>query len=221
LSGNTLTYYFINNFNSPSSQWGCSAPGFIDTGTNLIDCTSSWTGRLANMWTNTFTAWNNYQIMVDNVGTPFLINQNYYSRLRLSEWNQSRYEKMFSYFTQWDDDLFTKDDNILEKIVTGLAYPTGLWISGNNLLVNEFETRKQKKVDISTRVVTDNMNLEPFSQANFSQYLSDSLSKSPIESLVFSLTSKLLHIQMKSYRYLNCDNNDDAIIKTQLFKKSL
>ncbi len=185
LENNKINYYFINNFNSANSQSDCDWTNNwkIVSWNNIIDCISSWTWKLANFQN---TNLNNETITINNIEPVLTENKNYYAKID---------DKYFPYFTQWDDDIFTKWDNVLEITGSWFTYPYN---------------------------VDSNWNETDFDPSTFdySTLTLDFILKNPIKKLEKSYSSNLLNIKIDYYKYLNCYNIDDKIERSFLIKKS-
>lgn len=229
LENNKIKYYFLNNYTTnitrPECFWKNSWDLIHNFPTNSIKCTNntgSWT--LANYRNLSFNSWTNYNIKIsDTKITPLLEDsKHFYSELNLFDWNILKNTNKFSYYTKWDSDIFTLDDNILKILINWLKYPTWIKISWNNLLINEFETRKQKKLDLSTLNLSDNLNLTAFSENNFENYKTDFIFNNPVNKLniKYNVWTKLLNLKIDYYKYLNCFNIDEKIERSFLLKKN-
>ena len=218
---NNLDYYFINNFASESVQASCTGVWLIESWEDIINCTMSGTWELANRDSKTFVSGANYSIDIQNI-TPLLSTyQHYYSKLTFKNWTNSTYQKYFPYFTQWDGDIFTKDDNTLEVFTWGLDYPTGLGFNSWNLVINTFEDRTVHTFNVDwTHVWSDSWILNPFSEWAFNDYTISSILDNPVNDINITNAGNLLNIKLDYYKYLNCHNPDEKVKKTLLFKKS-
>ncbi|MDD2907919.1 MAG: hypothetical protein PHH98_04730 [Candidatus Gracilibacteria bacterium] len=111
-------------------------------------------------------------------------------------------EREFYFFTQGDEKIYTKNDNKLEIVNSGLKYPNGIW-GTSNLEYNTFDTSTIGNL-----------------QADKDD---DIILKNPIESLDISKNGSLLNLILKHYRNYNCFNLDEnkSKINTFISKKSL
>jgi hypothetical protein len=118
---------------------------------------------------------------------------NYTVKLKL--W--ASFEKEFYFFTQWDEKIYTKNDNTLEVFNTWLNYPNWVWWEWENDF-NPFSALSINNLD--------------FDEKN------DIILKTPIESLEVSLKDwDLINIILKYYRNYNCYNSDENKEKIETF----
>ncbi|MDD3144900.1 MAG: prepilin-type N-terminal cleavage/methylation domain-containing protein [Candidatus Gracilibacteria bacterium] len=111
-------------------------------------------------------------------------------------------EKEFYYFTQGDGKIYTKTDNKLEIVRSGLDYPNGIWgnpgtnISPNNSNFKEFNSS------------IGNLNIDT---------KNDIILNNPIDNLDISKNGNLLNLILKHYRNYNCFNLDENKEKINTF----
>lgn len=145
-----------------------------------------------------------YEITLDSITWDFTTDWTYYVNLKLFDWLTELYSEFFPYFTEWDDDLNTLDNNTLEIVYSWLYYPTWIWWTGNTDFI-EFWTGR--------------------TYSNLSYDKSDSLLWTPVESLDVSIdtvnSSDMLNLILKYYKSYNCYNLDDKNSRTYIAKKSL
>ncbi|MDQ7022809.1 MAG: prepilin-type N-terminal cleavage/methylation domain-containing protein [Candidatus Gracilibacteria bacterium] len=123
LENNKINYYFIQNFAGETSQSDCTSIGIIaNSSDEVINCTSTGTGKLANFRSASFT-----DFTINNIKPLLTENKNYYVKID---------GEYYPYFTQGDNDIFTKDDNVLEVFEENLFYPTGVSDSGTATIFN-------------------------------------------------------------------------------------
>ncbi len=186
LENNKINYYFIDSYNSESSQSDCNGSNnwkIVNASEQIIDCISSGTGKLASLKSTNLVSDN---ITITWIAPLLWENKSYYVQL---------FWKYYPYFTQWDNNIFTKEDNVLEVIQTWLVYPT--WIN-NSWVASEFDT----------------------ASFNPNNYEPDFVFSNPIKKLEKNYSSGLLNIKLDYYKYLNCFNPDEKVEKTYLFKKN-
>lgn len=136
------------------------------------------------VWTTT------YNIVLSNLNS-FI--ESWVYTIKLIIWNT---EKEFYYFTNWDDEIHTMNDNKVEIISTWLNYPNGIWWS----LATEFNEFDSTSI----------WNLSP--DINY-----DNILKNPINNLDISQNANLLNIILKHYRNYNCYNLDENREKISTF----
>ncbi|MCD5380792.1 hypothetical protein LR004_02595, partial [Candidatus Gracilibacteria bacterium] len=207
------------SFDGETSQSSCAGTEFEEAGANLIQCTQSGTGTVANMDTNTFNVGTDYGINITNILPLLNDNKHYYVSLDFHDGTALSYSEKFPYFTQGDGNIFTKDDNILEVFTGGLLYPTGLGFNGGNLVVNTFEDRREQEFDVAGNYVGDSP-LTAFSESVFNNYLESSILDNPVKGITISNASNFLNLKLDYYKFLNCFNSDEKVEKTLLLKKS-
>ncbi len=174
---------------------------------------------------HTFSSWNTYSVGITWVQTEVPDSGNYYIELNMKNATNSVYKKVFPYFVEWDDNIFTKGDNVLQTIHSNLLYPTGIEIVSNQIHVNTFEDRKLRKYDFDGTLAWPAVDRTPlFSQNIFDiQYAPDYIMKNPLHdfTIVYNDPSnRLLHMNIEYYKYFNCYNNDENIIRTFVLKKN-
>lgn len=193
-------------------------------------CISSQTGSIMK-YTGSISfplnTWEKYEISIDNISPHFSGSGNYLSEVTFYENNTKRNTQLFPYFTQWTGKISDEKFNTLEIIANNLKYPTGISIDGNDLLVNESLARKQLRINLETKNISENQNLENFSDTWFSQLefneMTDILLEFPLKNIDFNFdeTEKYLWGKINYYQYLNCYNPDENIQKTFLFWKNM
>lgn len=215
-----LEYYYINNFWSASPQSGCNNTELRKDWTDVIQCSSYGTWALANFSTNTFNSGNNYQIELTWISPDLTDKEHYYVWLEFSNWVTSEYKKYFPYFTQSDDNIFTKDDNTLEIFAWNLLYPTWLDVNWWKLEIHTFEDRKIHIFNINWTKDTENVRPSAFSITNFNDYWESWIVHNPIKNIEITSLPDFLNIKIDYYKMLNCFNPEEKVEKTLLFKKS-
>lgn len=202
INWNKLKYYFVNNLNPESSQADCISWNEWNYVVNssdvpiLCSATETWTWQLVNLKNVDF---NDEKIIVSDI-LPLLSNTwSYYVNLKLYNWNNELYNNYFPYFTNWDDDLFTKGDNTLEVYKSWLAYPSWIWISWT-IRYNEF-------LDLWY----DDLNFDK----NYDYKL-----ETPVSSLDIDYTDNLLNLDLKYYKQYNCYDEGQRVERNFILKKS-
>jgi hypothetical protein len=197
ITANKLQYYFVNynwvDYSEPSCTWTEERLVWW----NPVKCKSTWT------WTtSTYHSKNlvNEIININNI-IPNLSNTwSYYVNLKLFNLATEKYSKYFPYFTQSDNDLTTKNDNILTVLYSWLNYPTWIWW----IWPTDFN------------VFWDG------TYSNLPYTETDNLLNLPIKSLNITNTpNDLLTFILKYYKSYNCYNLDEKIEKTFITNKNL
>ena len=186
LENNKMKYYFLNNYSNNTTRSECSWKNtwdiILNYPTNSIKCTNStWSWTIAN-----FRNVNIYNFTVDNIKPLLSENKSYYVKI---DW------EYFPYFTQWDDDIFTKDDNTLEVIHSWLTYPTKV---NNDWTYTNFNS----------------------STFDYNSLTPDFVFSNPVVNLDKNYSTNLLNLKIDYYKYLNCFNVDDKIKRSFLIKKN-
>ncbi len=218
-STNILTYYFsdYNDLLSSTQIYDCISAWdflqriYIDTDSKvkkeIKECPSSWTWNLVTYWNSTprnLLSSDNYQINIGNIQTNpssekwnLVVNVGFYDEL----W-WKLYEKNFPFTTNWDDKIYTMDDNILEVYEKDLKYPNWIWWNWTSDF-NEFDIYSFNNYNIDRK--------------------NDIILKTPIKDLDVSKNWDLWNFILKYYRNYNCYNLDEnkEKIKTFLIKKNL
>lgn len=195
ISWNKAEYLFLNYASFPSSQLVCWSWEKYNWW-NPVNCISTWTWQ--SSWFNYISINSNDEIQVNNINLNDSSTWNNYVKLELLNNSEIRYSKYFPFYTNWDDDLRTKNDNSLEIIHSNLNYPNWIWWENN---YNEFNYN----------------NSYNFSYSNW-----DYILNSPIENLEIDLIdNNLLSFILNYYRNYNCYNLDDKSKRTFISKKNL
>lgn len=120
-----------------------------------------------------------------------------------SEWNYSIeviiWESIINmyYFTQWDEKIYTSNDNKIEVIHNGLDYPNWIWWESLSE-INEFDVTSISKMTIDKEY--------------------DTILRSPIKELDISINSSdLITFIAKYYKNYNCYNIDQNESKINTF----
>ena len=200
-SKNNLNYYFVNYSWGDTFLWECiwksSWDIVLSSEDKPIKCSSSWTWQ-----TSSRQYYNLSDIEVSNIiwsiGT-----WSYFVNLSLFRNNYKVFDDNFSYLVNGDDDLLTKDDNVLEVFTWWLGYPTGIWYDWT-IKYNEFLKTWR--------------NLS-FSNITYDKY-SDHILNNPISNFDLDYSNNLLTLQLSYYKVYNCYNPDEKVEKEFIFKKS-
>jgi hypothetical protein len=199
---NKILYYSIEKNSNKSSKPNCTWAWYlfedwIDNNKPTFYCTKAWTWR-----TLTYPKKDISEIKISNINT-FTETWSYFVNLELYNDDNLKYHKYFPYFIKSDDNILTKDDNILEIIHSWLNYPTWIWWSWINDLNKFWKTSRN------------------FSNLSFSLNKTDTILKTPIEKFNVYIEDDLITLYLKYFKKYNCYNPDDNSKRTYLFKKSL
>lgn len=202
---NYLDYYFATFWWSEQAISGCNwVKDYISW--NIYECrwTNSWV--LASLPNKTLSIAQDYGIGLENL-TTLTDTGSYYVDLELFDSSDnSIYNQFFPYFTQWDDNLLTQNDNTLRAISVNLDYPT--YISWPN---------------IPADVV--GFNIDSFTRYSFSGTY-DSVLETPVENFGVNiihdwLLDSLLTLTGTYYKSYDCYNEDNRITRDFIWKKNL
>ncbi len=226
---NKLTYYLSNYSNLINNDYPCTSNWFflswsIDTPYKIDWCNwSTWSLYSWNLY-KTFTWWTNYQITINNISwTNFNNTWAYYIKLNLLSWSTIQKSYYFPYFSKWDNNIFTKDDNILKTITWSLWYPTWIYPNWNNLAFNDFIKRERIEITKTWTLVWTPLSLNSVNFENIprNKYTDISL-YTPIKNYEISTDNNLLSIFINYYKNYSC-YWDESINQTKEFilKKNL
>jgi len=195
-TSDNLKYYFVSP-NSESIQFWCAwnETQFFNWKPSVY-CTKTWSWKVANYPVSTVS-----KIKISNLS--WLSNTwTYYVDLKLYNWTTLKYQKYYSYFTQWDWDILTPGDNTLKVIRSNLKYPTGVWGSW----INQYNEFLDWTYDFWNTSYND--------QADY-------ILKTPLKSLSvdYDIPNKFLTILIKYYKNYNCYNLDDNAQRSYIMKK--
>ncbi len=201
---NKIINYSINKLtekNKIECNWKSNWDYIFDTTEitkPIIYCTKSWSWKSLSYPTSTIS-----KIEISSLSN-FTNTWTYYANLKLFDWNTQKWDtKNFPFFTQWDDNILTPDDNILEVVEPWLNYPTGLWWDSwnNKIAYNKFWDWNYSNLEYDKN--------------------NDTVLKTPIDDLMVNINDDLLSIVLKYYKKYNCYNLDDKSERTYLFNKNL
>ncbi len=222
-TSNTWTYHFVNYSVIDTLQAWCVAGQYQIIAWNPIKCTNAWTWRIWTYQNKNFTWWNNYQISISGVWPQanFSNTWAYYVGLKLLSWSIIKKSYYFPYFSVWDNNFFTKNDNILKILTWGLWYPTWIYWSWSNLVYNDFLSRKRIEITKTWSFVSStNLNAFDFSALNINS-TNDSILYTPVKNYDFTFVNNLLNIYINYYKNFSCysDENQNQL-RELILKKS-
>lgn len=236
-SSNILRYYFtdfsLESTNYEPSQ--CNSTNnriTIESGSpkkyEYVSCSASWTWTLnIYSWDNShnITAWNSYDIWIENIPNDFSAAGNYYIQAKFYNRDTEVGNIFVPYFTQWNNILSEKKYSSLKVIKNWLQYPTWIEVTWNNIKFNDFLERTEKVYNMQTKSLSTTKSLSWFSHTNFEKIPlnnhSDFILNLPIKSLDLQIIDNLFHGSIKYYRIYNCYNPEENSIRTFLIKKFL
>lgn len=219
--GSSLRYFFTNYTSLPSSQPSCPWAGqYILSWTIPIRCTMNGTWILWTMQTKNLTSWN-FDIEISNLSWSFLSNGTYFSKLELFSWNTPIWSKYHPFYTSWDNDINTIEDNTIEKISIWLSYPTGIYKNASNeIVINDFFTRWNYIFQTDWTFLST-WSLSSFDFNTLPLSFEDTIFKNPIESFDVIENVNLLTFKGKYYNNFSCIDGVKKGAADFLFKKNL
>jgi len=214
---NNLIYYFVDYTWLEVSDWNCVVSWSYVIWTSWIPvyCSWIWTWVLSVPKKKTFF-WN-YQVGISSIWpvADFINNWTYYLKLSLNSWSLEKSFHYFPYFVSSDNNIFTKDDNIMTVLTWWLGYPTGIYPNWNNLIFNDFLTRKSYEIDKNwSNISSKNLNYFNFSISTYNKNI-DSIFYSPIKDyyIKYNSANKVLNFYFNYYKNYSCysDNNPSSV----------
>ena len=196
ITNNNITDFQISFFNQEWSFNLSNTPNLNDFSFNYW--VNTWINdainRISNKIIYTFSWWtvlnNVNDIKIENL-TDFTWTWTYYVKLDIND-------KFYKYFTQWDNNLLTKDDNTLESLVKDWKYYTKINSDWNysNYSPNSDNLSYNKKYDYILRNPIKILNID------------------------FDNSNKLLNFKLDYYNKYNCYNLEETSSKTLILKKN-
>ncbi|MDD3302720.1 MAG: hypothetical protein PHN31_04125 [Candidatus Gracilibacteria bacterium] len=222
---NNLIYYFVDYTGLEVSDGNCVVSGAYVIGTSGIPvyCSGVGTGVLSVPKKKTF--FGNYQVGISSIGpvANFTNNGTYYLKLSLNSGSVEKSFHYFPYFVSSDNNIFTKDDNIMTVLTGGLGYPTGIYPNGNNLIFNDFLTRKSYEIDKNgSSISSKNLNYFNFSISTDNKNI-DNIFYSPIKDyyIKYNSANKVLNFYFNYYKNYSCySQNNSSAVSEFVMKKS-
>lgn len=216
-----LKFYSQSNLSTPINITSASVSDFV------FNWINKWASDSVSIWsvlsysfsgtTNNILSWNTYWLTLNNISWNFTSNWNYFVNMTLS-WT-TNWSANFPYFTQGDNDITTKWDNILKTITWWLLYPTWIKFDWTNLVVSDFLDRKLKTIDLAWNLLSSSaLKIFDFNSLAYNKY-SDYILKTPIKSLDLSFSNNLVSGLLNYYKNYSCNNRNENINRTYLFKK--
>jgi hypothetical protein len=224
-SSNTWTYHFVKYLAPETLQLWCNIWEYKIIWTDPIKCTDSWTWIIWTYEDKTFTSWTNYNINITTLSwTNFSNTWAYYTKLDFLNWPTVLQTYYFPYFSKWDNNIFTKWDNIIKVLTWWLWYPTWIYANWSNLVYNDFINRKKVEITKTWSFVssTDLTNFD-FSKLALNNYI-DTILYPPIKNydIKYDSVSKLLNIYFNYYKNFSCYSDENkSNVKEFILKKSL
>lgn len=119
-----------------------------------------------------------------------------------------------------DSNLFSKADNVLKVLKSWFWYPTWISLAWWNLKISDFLWRKIYLLNKNTwfSIPSTNLSSFDFSRLAYNKN-SDYLLDTPISFSLFDFSNNLFTFMFKYYKNYSCNNSNENIEKTYLFKK--
>lgn len=213
-STNTLMYYFISKAASATNincNWKSNLDIVFDTSEltkPIVYCTSNWSWQIVSYPKQTISSID-VNGLTDFTGTWITYSAN----LKLYDDLSEILNEYHTYFTQWDEDLRTKDDNILEIIDSWLNYPTWIWFEWTNIRYKSFN----KNITPITWILSN----RDIPNKTLDYHSTDTVLETPISKFDVHFASGLVTLYLKYYKKYNCYNTSDVNERTYLFKKNI
>jgi hypothetical protein len=229
-SANKLSYYFSDYFTKIATNYSCTWNGYflswsIDTPLKISWCsTGTWDLYSRNLY-KTFTWWIDNQISVTNISPPanFSNTGAYYIKLDFLSWSTLQQSYYFPYFSKWDNNIFTKWDNIIKVLTWWLWYPTWIYASWSDLVYNDFTKREWVMITkIWNFLLSWALTSLDFSKLALNNY-TDIILYTPIKNYDIKYDStSLLNIYFNYYKNFSCYSDENkSNVKEFILKKSL
>ncbi len=231
-SANKLLYYFSDYSNLVDNNYSCSFDWyFLSWGIDTPLKISWWNGSTWSLYSwnlyKTFTWWVDNQISVKNIWplANFSNTWAYYIKLDFLSWSTLQQTNYFPYFSKWDDNVFTKWDNIIKVLTWWLWYPTWIYASWSDLVYNDFTKREWVKINKTWNFVLSwSLNDFDFAKLALNNY-TDNILYTPIKNYDIKYDdsiSKLLNIYFNYYKNFSCYSDENkSNVKEFILKKSL
>lgn len=211
-----FTWSLIVRSNWPTSTWSFTFSWFSLWVWDNISFTPSWTLDYNFSWsTRNFLSWSNYWIKIDNLSWNFDNIWNYYLRLHIhiTSWTWTFY---FPFFTNWDNNLFTLDDNTLQTLTWWLEWNfSQITLDWNDLFLSDFVSWKYIKLSNTWSFISSwtLLSIQDFenTKENFIK----------IKDFKANISWNLLTLKIDYYKNFSCYDEGKNVVKTILFKKSI
>ncbi len=218
---NWVTYSRINIYSSswtntsitwPTSTWSFTFRWFLPW---AFDTVSTWSSLKYNFsWTtiNLFS-WTIYWIDVNNLTLSWITSSwSYYTKLLVN-----LKDFYYPFFTSWDDNLFTPNDNIFQTLTWWLVWNySQITLSWSNLVLNDFISWTKLEIDENWNFVSS------WSLSNIPDFESKKIDLwFKIKDFRVNKTWNLLTLKIDYYKNFDCYDERRNIVKSLIFKKSI
>lgn len=219
LTFDTLSLEVLDNF---TLQWT------YNTGSFIFSWVSTGTGDSVslsdNILTYTFSGAQNissgstFSLSIPSFTGTFDGYGASYLQLKFYNAGAQVYQKIFPYAIHSDINLLTTPDNNIEILTGALhGYFTDISVSGANLLLKDYINKTQLILSKTGAFISSWILL--WTIPNFETTIKKYDLK--IKDMQVSHSWNLLGIKIEYYKNFNCENEDENILKTFLFKKTL
>lgn len=164
-------------------------------------------------WSINFVSWSLNTIKIN----PFNANFSYglfFTKLDIYNSSTKLFEKYISNWNIWDDDILTKTNNEVSVFASWVNFPTWIYKSWSDIIVNDLYSRNYLKYNNSWSLLStwalNNVNFAKI--PNLKTYLQ-------IKDLNIYNSWNLLTIKVDYYKNFSCLDPNENIIKTLIYKK--
>lgn len=209
LTWSSLRYYF-SDYSNPETQQNPDCvltppyPKYIlKSWTTPVKCTMSGTWIVWSLYTRDFSSINSWITINNLVASNFLISGKYYARIQLMNNNTVVWEKYHPFFSSWDDDINTMENNVITVFASWLSYPTGIYKDSSwKIVVNDFFDRWNYFFETDWSFSTGS--LIDFDFNNLPTSKSDRIFESPIEKIDILQNGNLITFSWSYYNNFSC-----------------
>lgn len=227
---NKITYYFsdfLDNYYNINSTCANNYTNYIEDSfwaiikETIQDCTGwSWTIKKykSNSYKD-FIKWDKISIKSkQNINWDFTSSGTYY--LKMSIFWDSKIEKYFSFFENWDLDILSPNANYLSVFKSSIPYPSSIYWSGSNIIVQSFIERKKYEFNLDWEE-KNTYALKAFDFTKLKYNLNrDYILTSPFLKYNINFTDNLLSFSWTYYNFYDCYNENKRSTNDFILKKS-
>lgn len=215
-----LKFYFKdaswNNttITSPTSSWSFTFTNFSKNAWDIVT-TWSYINYYLSWWVN-FTSGTNYSIDISSIAWSF--SSGSYIVVLQTDWITPR-TYYYRFFTKWTWDItYNKWQNILKVLTWWILYPTWVYSSWSNIIYKDFLSRKYFEIS-KTWTYVSSWALNSFNFENISSNIKNvRVSDFIVKDFKYNYSTWMLNLKINYYKNFNCDDDNQNIEKTLLFK---